>query len=373
MGRGRYPLAKKIAEFTQHVGMMVGQQGWQGRLTASWNAKQEEFADKTLGSRKLYIVKFRNSIKEWFAGLDEADPRRELEERVLAVITFPQGMTETLTRDYNKTVKMRAENLILVRNPEDMTSAFVEWLQSTDIRQKALGVMALTGRRFIEVVKTGTFRPVVQKVEHGSARIKYVLEFEGQAKTREAEGSMHGVSYRIPVVPAGKMDTSKMILEAMEEIRASKLGERWQNFDYVDLNAGESGRFNAQLRGALSQIEGMTDEVLGKLSVKWLRALYAELAYARFGSLRKSKSAFFAQILGHAEDDLKTSLSYMVLALGDDESQHEKARAEVQRLLDEVKKQMAEERARARAAGVLEEAESDEDDSDVVIENEDMD
>ena len=62
MGRGRYPLAKKIAEFTQHVEMMVGQQGWQGRLTASWNAKQEEFADKTLGSRKLYIVKHKNSI-----------------------------------------------------------------------------------------------------------------------------------------------------------------------------------------------------------------------------------------------------------------------------------------------------------------------
>ena len=371
MGRGRYPLAKKIAEFTQHVEMMVGQQGWQGRLTASWNAKQEEFADKTLGSRKLYIVKFRNSIKEWFASLPVDDPRRALEGKVLEVITFPDGMTETLTRDYNRAVKSRAENLVLIRNPDELVAAFVEWLQSTDMRQKALGVMALTGRRFIEVVKTGVFRPVVEKLPKGTARLKYVLEFEGQAKTREAEGSMHGVSYRIPVIPAGKVDTVPMVLKAMEEIRASKLGERWQNFDYVDLNAGESGRFNGQLRGSLSQIEGMTDEVLGKLSVKWLRALYAELAYARFGALRKTKSAFFAQILGHAEDDLKTSLSYMVLAIGDDETEFEKAKTEVQRLLDAVRKQMAEDRARARAAGVADD--EDEDDEDVVIDNEDMD
>ena len=114
----------------------------------------------------------------------------------------------------------------------------------------------------------------------------------------------------------------------------------------------------------------MTDELLGKLSVKWLRALYAELAYARFGSLRKTKSAFFAQILGHAEDDLKTSLSYMVLALGDDETAIERAKAEVQRLLDAVRNQMNEEKAAKRAAGNLVE---DDDDDDVVIANEDMD
>lgn len=369
MARGRYPLAKKIAEFTHHVGILVGQQGWQGRLTASWNARQEEFADKTLASRKLYIVKFRNAIKEWFATLPGDDPRHALESKVLSVITFPDGMTETLTRDYNKAVKTRAENLVLIRNPDEMVSAFVEWLESPDIRQKALGVMALTGRRFIEVVKTGVFRPVVEKLPKGTARMKYVVEFEGQAKTREAEGSMHGVSYRIPVVPAGKVDTVPMVLKAVEEIRNSKLGKRWQTFGYVDLNAGESGRFNGQLRGSLSAIEGMTDEALGKLSVKWLRALYAELAYARFGTMRKTKSAFFAQILGHTEDDLKTSLSYMVLVIGDDETAHEKAKAEVQRLLDAVRQQLAQERSVKQPDG----SPHHEDDDDVILDNEDMD
>jgi hypothetical protein len=367
----RYQLTQKIGEFTHHASMLVGQHGWQGRLTASWNAKREEFSEgKTLGSQKNYIVKFRNAIKEWFASLPVNDPRRALEEKTLAIISFPDGMLETLNRDYNRAVKKRAENLILVRQPDALVLTFVEWLKSTDVRQKALGVMGLTGRRFIEVVKTGTFRPVVEKVDRGTSRMKFVVEFEGQAKTREAVGSMHGVSYRIPVVPAGKIDTVPLVLEAMAEIRASKIGERWQTYDYVDLNAGESGRFNGQLRGSLSNVEGMTDELLGKLSVKWLRALYAELAYARFGSLRKTKSAFFAQILGHAEDDLKTSLSYMVLALGDDESAIEKAKAEVQRLLDAVRNQMNEEKAAKRAAGNLVE---DDDDDDVVIENEDMD
>ncbi len=95
----RYPLTKKIEEFTHHVSMLVGQQGWQGRLTASWNAKREEFSEgKQLGSQKLYIVKFRNAIKEWFGSLPVNDPRSALEEKTLAIISFPDGMLETLNR-----------------------------------------------------------------------------------------------------------------------------------------------------------------------------------------------------------------------------------------------------------------------------------
>lgn len=366
----RYPLTKKIDEFAHQVSLMVGQHGWQGRLTAAWNAKREEFTDKTLGSQKLYIVRFRAGVKKWFESLDEGDERRELEGRVLSIITFPEGMIETLNRNYTKAVKSRAENLILCPNPEQMVAAFVEWLSSTDMRQKALGVMGLTGRRFIEVVRDAEFMPVVERIKKGRVRLKYVLEFTGQAKTRGAEGTMHDATYRIPVVPNGNVDTAPLILKAMEEIRESKLGQRWQGFDYRDLNSGESGRFNAQLRGSISNIEGMTEELQEKLSVKWLRALYAELAYARFGSLRRTKSAFFAQVLGHGEDDLKTSLSYMVLALGSDQSEHEKAKAEVQRLLDAVKEMTAKERAEKRAAGVVV---PDDDDDDVVIENDDMD
>lgn len=84
----------------------------------------------------------------------------------------------------------------------------------------------------------------------------------------------------------------------------------------------------------------------------------------------QNQVGIFAQILGHAEDDLKTSLSYMVLALGDDETAIERAKAEVQRLLDAVRNQMNEEKAAKRAAGNLVE---DDDDDDVVIANEDMD
>lgn len=367
----RYPLSKKIEEYTQVVASMVGQQGWQGRMTGSWKHKREEFADKALGTQKLYIVKFRTAIKEWFASLRDGDERKVQEGRVLSIITFPEGMIEALNRDYTKAVKTRAENLVMVPNADHLVDAFVEWLGSDDLRQKALGVMGLTGRRFIEVVRDGEFAPVIEQIEKGRVRQKFVLEFSGQAKTRGAEGSQSGLTYRIPVIPHGKVDTAPMILEAVAVIRASKLGKRWQEFDYQDLNAGESGRFNGQLRGALANIEGMTPELREKLSVKWLRALYAELAYSKFGSIRRTKSAFFAQVLGHSEDDLKTSLSYMVLALGRDDTEIEQAKAEVQRLLDAVKKLTAEEKAARQALGA-EQGGNGEDD-DMVIENDDMD
>ncbi|WP_299593211.1 protelomerase family protein [uncultured Tateyamaria sp.] len=368
----RYPLTNKINEFTEQVVEMVGQQGWQGRLTVAWNAKREEFSDKTLGSQKLYIVRFRGAITERFEGLDQEDERRGSLERVLKIITFPEGMTETLNKEYTKSVKEKAENLVLCSNPEEIVAAYVEWLESTDVRQKALGVMGLTGRRFIEVLRDGEFAAVLQDNPNSPkvrVRHKYVLDFTGQAKTREAEGTMHGVTYRIPTIPNGRQDTAPLVLKAMAEIQESKEGQRWKQYDYRDLNSGESGRFNGQLRGSLANVDGITKEFLDVVSVKWLRSLYAELAYARFAPKRRTKSAFFAQILGHADDDLKTSLSYMVLALGDDQEEHEKARTEVQRLLDAVKKKAAEERAAKRVGDAIV---IEDDDGDAVIDSKDM-
>lgn len=365
----RYPLSEKIEEFTHHAAKLVGQHGWEGRLTAAWNSKRAEFGDKTLGSQKQYIIKFRRALREWFAALPDADDRKRLEDRAIGIIGFPEGMIETLNSDYQRAVKTKAENLVLVRHPEAIVDAAIEWLQSPDLRQKALGIMALTGRRFYEVMSVGSLAPVMkEEIEGRRFRYKFVAAFSGQAKTREAAGTMYGKTYNIPVLPHGKKDSVPLVLRALEEIRQSPEGKRWAAMDYRELNAAESGRMNHQLRGALAVIEGLSEELREKLSIKWLRALYAELAYAHFGTLKRTKSAFFAQILGHGEDDLKTSLSYMVMALGDDDEATEKARAEVQRLLDAVKIQEAAERAAKRAA----QGGADEDtDSDVI--DEDMD
>jgi hypothetical protein len=365
----RYPLTEKIEEFTHHAAKLVGQRGWEGRLTAAWNQKRVEFEDKTLGSQKQYIIKFRKALRDWFEQLPGDDDRKGLEAKAMEIIGFPDGMIETLNAEYQKAVKHKAENLVLVKNGEAMVEAAVEWVQSADLRQKALGIMLLTGRRFYEVLATAKFAPVLhEEIEGRRYRMKYVLAFAGQAKTRGADGTRFGQTYNIPVIPLGKKDNVPLVLKALDEIRQSREGARWAGMDYRELNSAESGRFNNQLRGALPGIDGMTDELREKLSVKWLRALYAELAYARFGSIRRTKSAFFAQILGHAEDDLKTSLSYMVMALGDDETEAEKARAEVQRLLDAVKLKGVEDRAAARAAAAGEPAVDD----DGVIDDDDM-
>lgn len=52
------------------------------------------------------------------------------------------------------------------------------------------------------------------------------------------------------------------------------------------------------------------------MTLKELRALYAEIAYVNFGP-RTTRAPYFATILGHAEDDLTTALSYMRYSLNE--------------------------------------------------------
>jgi len=46
-------------------------------------------------------------------------------------------------------------------------------------------------------------------------------------------------------------------------------------------------------------------------AVKDLRSAYAEICYGKFGTVRKAKTRFFSEILGHGEDDNITGQSYI--------------------------------------------------------------
>lgn len=71
-------------------------------------------------------------------------------------------------------------------------------------------------------------------------------------------------------------------------------------------------------------------------TIKQMRSLYAEIAYEVFAPKTFTKAAYFSQILGHATNDIKTSLSCMNYVLGRGKGNVEKARRIIQDAIDEA-------------------------------------
>ncbi len=337
----RYPLAQKQKTFAATVVEMVGTQGWQGRLAALWHRTMTEFGDKTESTQKLYISKFRTAVKDAFETLDDGDPRKDLAARVSTYVTFPDGLNESLYAQYQTRIKERSRNLTTVEDYPKIVTLFHDMLSDENIRVKALAVMMLTGRRFYEVMTTADFAPVSQPRPGGKVQHKYLLTFSGQAKTREAEGTKFGVPYHIPcLAPAPE------IIATVNAIRNSPEGQRWRAFESTEMNAAESGRMNQMLRGLLAAERIAEPELVKDFTIKQMRALYAEIAYEIFAPKTFSKAAYFSQILGHADDDIKTSLSYMNYVLGRGEENIAKAQREIQAAMEQAKAVEAAYRAR---------------------------
>lgn len=353
----RYPLAQKQKTFIASVLEMIGTEGWQGRMSLLWHRYLAEFNDKTEGTQKLYISKFRTSVKDAFAELDDGDPRKGMIDRAISYIAFPEGLNESLYAEYQAKVKERSRNLKLVDNYRDLVALFRDMLEDESTRVKALAVMMLTGRRFYEVMTTADFAPVEITSKAGQIRHKYLLTFAGQAKTREAEGTKFGELYRIPcLAPAAD------IMAAVEIIRYSPEGRRWRMMNSTEMNAAESGRMNQLLRGMLAAEQINEPELVRSITIKQMRSLYAEIAYEVFAPKTFTKPAYFAQILGHATNDIKTSLSYMNYVLGRGEDSIENAQRAIQKAIEEANAQDAAYRAEKSGDETNESTLIDEDD-----------
>ena len=333
----RYPLKDKQAEFTKSAMKLVGSKGWEDALSELWATYLEEFSEtKTENTQKLYISKFRTTLREAFDALGVRNPKRKLVDAAINCVAFPEGLNKRLYEGYQASVADQSRNLTVVKDYKALVRLFTQMLDDPDIRVKALAIMFLTGRRFFEVLTMADFKAVVEQTENGRIRAKYVLEFSGQAKTREAEGTKFGEAYRIPcLAPA------QDIIAALLSIRNSTEGQKWVTLDSTQMNAAESGRMNQLLRGLLASEAIDENDLVESLTIKQLRALYAEISFALFAPNKVSKAAYFADKLGHSRDDIKTSLSYMDYVLGDERNDRVAAQKEIKRLIAADKAQQA--------------------------------
>lgn len=195
----------------------------------------------------------------------------------------------------------KSSKSILVVDASKLIEAARVLLQSEDYYPALVGLAVITGRRMIELAKTGTFESQDEYAdpraeEHADEHAEHRAMFRGQAKKKFAE-FLDQLHYTIPLLaPFAEVN------EAFQRIRGLK------NFDDVPNDAVHTligVQANAAAKQFLSQkdlVEFQTEPTFHNA-----RVLYGNLSFVRFEH-SMSINLWLKNVLGH--ESLETSLNY---------------------------------------------------------------
>jgi hypothetical protein len=260
-----------------------------------WQSEVLSMQDKSKATMISYITKYRNAIREAFGD----------DHPMLRIAAGTPELYEDARRSKMQKIAAKHGSLILFKNYDAVIKLCQKCLSSDDPLTIGIGLIGTTGRRPFEVFKQAEFWPA----PYSNGVAKWSLLFKGQAKTKQGDGTKFGVTYEIPV-----LQKAAVVLDAYARLRASSDGRLW-----ADMTLDE---FTADARIPLR------DRVIEMFSPLWpeqemahpygLRHLYAELSFRNFAPPSVTKNSYFAAILGHNNNDLETSLSYMTYAFPED-------------------------------------------------------
>jgi len=271
-------LAVVAAEYAQLLAT------WRDRVTAS-----------TLMS---YISKLRS-------GLLEALPSDEA-AIIFEIVRHPEDISAQVSADYKARIATEHRELTEIDKWQELIDCAREALWSDAPMDVAAGLALLTGRRSYEIWCSGSFDPAADSLDGVTRVQRFWVTFAGQAKTRGAAGSMHDLSYRIPVLASARDITQRHAW-----LRRSDLGSGLAG---VDNKTFERRGMNSRMVGAVNRIFLHWWPRSTSLTPKDLRSLYAELTYCLFclphPGAQQSRNSWYSAVLGHHPSQLQTSLSY---------------------------------------------------------------
>ena len=236
------------------------------------------------------ITEYRNAIRYRFG-----DKNPALEYMYLSLSDM-----EALREDYRARVAEQHTALRPV-DCETLVATAVAIVSNSEDQHPmrlAAALLLLTGRRpFAELLANGKLTP-------GDKR--RTLTFDGQAKTGGAE-TARLEAYAIPVLA-----TPSVVLAAFSVLR--RVADCSDITDTPGITTEEiskrvHGRYSKPLNKAVKELFADANGV--PLMPKDLRAIYATTAFAWYAPNTSSQNSYFAAVLGHAENDLITGLSYV--------------------------------------------------------------
>jgi hypothetical protein len=180
--------------------------------------------------------------------------------------------------------------LVAVGQYLELLRGFLEKKGQFEARWLATAIAGLTGRRFAEVVAKGTF----SLTEH-----PYLLQFEGQLKSRAGHGEGYDI---VTLFPAAE------VLEAIKRLRKLPEVKTISRLKGAEL-ATALNVFNQKLNSMCGKrLMAVVPPLEGKktVSVHNLRSLYGAIAVHFFCPERQHEYAFVQHFLGHVMDSPAT-------------------------------------------------------------------
>lgn len=258
-----------------------------------------------------YLTEYRNYIKEAipctnensyevtigkFASKSAPSSRRKIRLH-FAHRYLKKNQDETPYRA--QTIKDNSD--VKRRNPKyfyshEVIAKAVDLLNSSKYSSLALGLMLLTGRRQSEILKTAKFEVIDSET----------ILFSGQLKTRDCPTAKTD-PFPIPVLA-----DSQLICEALARLRSMPEVRELADKPVKSCN----GKAATIGRACETNFSSLIKDCIPKD----LRAAYAQicLVYRRSDRDRRTDyEPYFAEILGHATDDLDTSKKYKLFELLD--------------------------------------------------------
>lgn len=248
----------------------------------------------------------------------------KVESQAYYWITACVSKVQAIENEVRKERKLTAKNQSMQINPDFVLDTAKRILDSmnecSDWRFLAIALMAVTGRRTSEIIKTAKFTVVTENSVMFSGQLKQ--------KNRNVYG-WNNKEFEIPTlvdsqqVVKGLVKLRKMLKsdERTAKVKYQLADGRWTAADLFD----EKLRFDTRHTEAVSKtlaryVSGMTEQVFdnGAMRSYWLRAAYTEIAFFELGLAKKNElvEAFRERVLGHEDD--KSQASYAKFALSRD-------------------------------------------------------
>lgn len=270
----------------------------EGSMRALWAREIKNFEGKAQTTVISYITKYRNAIKEAFGA----------EHPMLRIAAGDPAMYEDSRKRKMETIAKKNGALITFDNWQEVITLCTDCLRTNDPLLIGIGLMGVTGRRPFEVFTQAKF----SQARYGKGISKWSVLFSGQAKTKERVGTKFGVTYEIPALAP-----AELVLDAYKRLRKSSDGKYWHKMSLEGFTADS----RIPLRNEVKKLFGHLWPREEMPKPYGLRHLYAEVAYTKFAPKTVSKNSYYAAILGHNNNDLETSLSYMTYCLPEDQEE----------------------------------------------------
>jgi len=251
-------------------------------------------------SAATHMSQIRKAIKAWQEYKTEKQELSELDtypqntkEGVihqhysLLVMNYPSDFHKERMQPTNNKKSEQRSNLEPINCVDDYQATIDNLLDSDDHRELSVGLIAATGRRPSEILKTAQFEQVG----------KFEVKFSGQLK---AKNDIREAYSTYTLVESHKVINALAKLRRMPEIKGLK------SATLAEIDSGRNNKINSKVKEFFSPLINPPSGEK-ELSAKNLRASYAAISIYLFCPWKKSTNQFITERLGHVSDATATN------------------------------------------------------------------